>query len=319
MTRPSVAVVIPAYNAAPYIGRAIASVRAQKRKVDELVVVDDGSLDGTCDVVAALGEDIRLIRQPNAGPAAARNRGVQEASSELIAFLDADDEWLPDTLALLTDALAALPQVALATADMSAIDQFNRVVYPSWFGKHDLRESVKCWDRGPVPRPVAELLRKNFVGTSVVLVRTQVYRDLRGFRTDLRYGEDLELWARIAARHPIVCLPDVLGLRRVHPDNTTKATEALLIDLARMAEIIRDWGKDVLHDQGLDADTLVARARTDLGYWYFTLGRHADARKALRAAARARATPRTLRYLALSHLPGSAIAGLRRLRSSLHG
>jgi hypothetical protein len=93
----------------------------------------------------------------------------------------------------------------------------------------------------------------------------------------------------------------------------------MLADLVRMSEIVRGWGREILRNQGVDADTLVARARTDLGYWYFSAGRRAEARAALVAATREHATPRALRYLALSCLPSRAIAGLRRLKAELHG
>jgi hypothetical protein len=244
---------------------------------------------------------------------------VQEVSADAVAFLDADDEWVPDTVARLADVFAKHPDVALVTADMSAVDEAGRVVDPSWFSRHGLARTVQAWGAKPVPRALAALMRTNFVSTSVVLVRTAVLRAFGGFRTDLRYGEDLELWARIVAEHPVVCLPAVLGLRRSHPGNTTKATEALLRDLVRTREIVRAWGSDALRAQGVDADEMVASARTDLGYWYFSAGRRAEARAALLAAARERSSARALRYLALSCLPGAAIDGLRRLKAGLHG
>jgi glycosyltransferase involved in cell wall biosynthesis/arylsulfatase A-like enzyme len=314
-----IAAVIPAYNAARYIGRAIASAQAQTYPIASLVVVDDGSTDDTSQVAASLGAGIRLVQQPNAGPSAARNRGVEEASAEVIAFLDADDEWLPQTLERLVDVFTRYPEVALVTADMAAVDEAGRVIEPSWFSRHGLAERVRAWGAMPVPRALAELMRTNFVSTSVVAVRTAAFRALGGFRLDLRYGEDLELWARIAARHSVVCLPEVLGLRRSHPGNSTKATEALLRDLVRMNEIVREWGSDMLERQGSNAAEMVARARTDLGYWYFTVGRRAEARAALLAAARERTSRRALRYLALSCLPTSAIAGLRKIRAGVHG
>lgn len=315
----TIAAIIPAYNAARYIARAVASVRGQTRPVDAIVVVDDGSKDSTRTVAESLGHDIRLVVQENAGPSAARNRGAAQVSADYIAFLDADDEWLPETIAALADVLDRLPDVALATADMSAVDDAGGLIFPSWFARHGLADAVAGWASSPVPNPVAALMRKNFVATSVVLVRSAVFRALGGFRTDLRYGEDLELWARVAARHPIVCLPQRLGLRRSHGSNTTKATEALLLDLVRMSEVVRAWGGALLRAQGFDADDMVARARTDLGYWYFSVGRRGEARSVLLAAVRERAIPRALRYLALSCLPGAALNGLRRCKETLHG
>lgn len=95
MTRPLVSVVIPAFNAARFVGAALASVRAQAYEPLELIVVDDGSTDTTVNEVAAFDGAVTLICQPNAGPAAARNRGLELATGSLVAFLDADD-WWPD-------------------------------------------------------------------------------------------------------------------------------------------------------------------------------------------------------------------------------
>ena len=111
-------VVIPCFNAARYISSAIDSVLEQQWPELEIVVVDDGSTDGSADLVAARYPQVRLIRQANAGVAEARNRGIREASGRWIAFLDADDLWLPGKL---------LAQSALLRADPSA-----RMVYAAW-------------------------------------------------------------------------------------------------------------------------------------------------------------------------------------------
>src|ERR1700759_4661578 len=92
-----VSAVIPAYNRRNYLSRAINSVLAQTVPVDEIVVVDDGSSDGSADLVESLcGDRVRVIRQTNTGVAGARHRGVREARGEWIAFLDSDDEWMPE-------------------------------------------------------------------------------------------------------------------------------------------------------------------------------------------------------------------------------
>ena len=93
-------VIIPLYNKAPYIQRAFDSVLAQTFRDFELVVVDDGCTDGGAKIVARCSDPrVRIVRQTNAGPGAARNRGLREAQGELVAFLYADDEWLPEFLA----------------------------------------------------------------------------------------------------------------------------------------------------------------------------------------------------------------------------
>ncbi len=93
---PLISVVIPLYNKEPYIKRAIDSILAQKIQDYEIIVIDDGSTDKSAEVVKSFPDPrIRLIQQENAGVSAARNRGIEEAKAELIAFLDADDEWTP--------------------------------------------------------------------------------------------------------------------------------------------------------------------------------------------------------------------------------
>jgi glycosyltransferase involved in cell wall biosynthesis len=95
-----ISVIIPAYNAAPYLERAIHSVLVQTRPADEIILVDDGSTDNTAEVAARFGAKVKLICQANAGVSAARNTGILAAKGDWIAFLDADDEWLPDRLRL---------------------------------------------------------------------------------------------------------------------------------------------------------------------------------------------------------------------------
>jgi len=112
-----VSVIVPLYNKAPYVRRALDSVAAQTFGDFELIVVDDGSTDEGASVVESFGDGrVRLIRQENTGPGAARNRGINEARGEVLAFLDADDEWLPTYLEEGLRALdAAGPSVAAAT------------------------------------------------------------------------------------------------------------------------------------------------------------------------------------------------------------
>ncbi|MCI0498058.1 MAG: glycosyltransferase [Planctomycetales bacterium] len=106
-----ISVIIPAYNAQRHIGRAIDSVLKQARPADEVIVIDDGSADRTADIVRSYGGRVMLIQQPNAGVSAARNAGIAAAAGDWIAFLDADDEWLPEKLRLQCELLERNPQL----------------------------------------------------------------------------------------------------------------------------------------------------------------------------------------------------------------
>jgi glycosyltransferase involved in cell wall biosynthesis len=110
-----VSVIVPVFNGALFLAEAIASLRAQRRPVDEIVVVDDGSTDGSGELATALGPDVRVIRQPHAGAAAARNRGLEAARGDVIGFLDADDLWPVEKVALQAEVLVRAPEVGLVT------------------------------------------------------------------------------------------------------------------------------------------------------------------------------------------------------------
>ena len=314
---PKISVVIPAYNSAEYLPRAVQSVRSQTQPVDEIIVVDDGSTDGTAAVAADLEPQIRCLAQDNQGPASARNTGVEAATGELIAFLDADDEWTADKTASQLAVLEDNPDVALVAGDMAQIDAAGATCIPSWFEYQGVVVRVRVWNRCEIPNATAELVRKNFIPTGTVLVRKRVLQDVGGFRPELRYGEDLELWARIAAKHPIVCLPDLCMRRRRHATNVTAQTEPLLIDMVAVATTIKAWGGHALRAQGADPAAMVASAYADLGYWYFTQANWGAARSAFRSSLRARFSKRALIYEVALRLPNPWVARLRRGKQAL--
>ena len=113
----TISVVIPAYNCERYITRSIDSVLAQTRPVDEIIIVDDGSSDNTGEVVKRYGGKVRYIRQENAGASVARNTGIEAATGDWIAFLDGDDEWLPDKIKHQTELLSRNPNLVWVTGN----------------------------------------------------------------------------------------------------------------------------------------------------------------------------------------------------------
>lgn len=317
MTAPTVSVVIPTYNRARFLPGAIASIRQQSVPCAEIVVVDDGSTDDTAAVLASLGEGIRHIRQANAGPAAARNRGIREARGEFVAFLDTDDRWLPEKIARQLQVMASHPAVALVSADMAIEDEHGARMVDSNFAKRGLRAFFEQLDGAPVPEAPRRLLQLNFINTSTVLARREVLLELDCFDTRLRYGEDLELWLRIAARHPIACVPSVQEIRVEHSSNVTKSIEPMLRGYVDMARAIREWARDALPGWGVDPDRYVATALADLGYWYFSEGRHADARRTFALSLGEAASLRAALYGAAAWLPGPLLQALQRLKGTL--
>lgn len=315
MSDPTIAVVIPTYNRAAFLGPAVASIRAQSRRCTEIVIVDDGSTDDTARVVDRLGSGIRYVRQRNAGPAVARNRGIRETQADLIAFLDTDDRWLPKKLELQVEVMRRHPTVALVSADMAIEDDLGTLLTPSNFEKRGLRSFFEELSGQPIPHAPRRLLEVNFVNTSTALIRRDVLHALSGFDDRLRYGEDLELWLRIAARHDIACLPSVQEIRVEHATNVTKSIEPMLLDYVRRAEIVREWAAGTMPAWGKTPERYLSESLNDLGYWYFSEERLGDAKKAFERSLRSCVTGRALLYGASASMPLSLIRAVRAMKS----
>lgn len=211
----SVSVVIPLYNKVEFVERALQSVFDQTLQPIEIVIVDDGSSDGGAELVERIDDaGIRLIRQANAGVSAARNRGIETAKGELIAFLDADDEWMPDFLETIVRLHSNYPTAgAYATAytiieaDGSAIAPLLVNIPPApWEGLLDnyFRSSM------PIDRRLISKIKscKEFhfgepVWSSAVAVKKSVFKETGGFAVGEPQGEDLDMWGRIAIKYPI--------------------------------------------------------------------------------------------------------------------
>ena len=192
-----VGVVIPAYQAEATVAVAIASVVAQSHKDWAIVVVDDGSTDGTAAHVPTGEPRVRLLRQPNGGVSAARNAGLAALPPvDAVLFLDADDWLAADALARMAAALAACSAETVAVAAPHAVvDEDGRVVRvrPVPFRAGDIRRRL--------------MVRNLFVNGGHCMIRAGAAAASGGFRTDLRFGEDWEYWTRLAARGPFGVAP----------------------------------------------------------------------------------------------------------------
>lgn len=188
-----VSVVMPAFNNADTVGRALASIAAQTLPPAEVIVVDDGSTDGTAEAVRAMaaamnGVRLRLFRQTNQGAGAARNRAVVAARGTWLAFLDADDQWLP---AKIERSMAVLEAGGLI---MCSHNLFN--VGPDG---ETLNDSRARWLRDPAD-PYRTLFLRGFISSSTVVVRKDAVLAVGGFDAGLRSAQDYELWLAVLAR-----------------------------------------------------------------------------------------------------------------------
>ena len=196
-----ISAIIPTYNRASFLERAIGSVLAQRQPCGELIVVDDGSTDHTAALVERLAAGaavpIRLARQPNRGAAAARNTGIRLAKGQLLAFLDADDWWLPDKLAVQAAAMAARPEALIA---------HTREI---WF-RRGQRVNQKRRHDPPDGDIFAASLGMCVVGMSTVMARRELFDRCGLFDESLPCCEDYDLWLRVGCREPFLLVPEPL-------------------------------------------------------------------------------------------------------------
>lgn len=205
MSAPRVSCVIPVYNGERYLGEAIDSVLAQTSPVDEIVVVDDGSTDGSSAVAEGYGGPVRCVRQDNAGPSAASNRGVEAADGEVVAFLDADDRWRPQKIERQLACLEANPDLAVVFAHV-----LN-------FWEPELREEAERFREHRIARPTPGYVR----GT--MTVRRSAFVSAGLFDPRLDHGEVQEWILRARERNlGVDILPEVLLDRRLHRGNRSR-------------------------------------------------------------------------------------------------
>lgn len=219
----SISCVIPAFNAERYLGEALESVLGQTLPPDEVIVVDDGSTDGTADVAARYADRILYLRQDNAGQAAARNHGVEVASGKLLAFQDADDLWHPEKLARQAARFEARPEL-----DVSLTHIRN-------FWESELAREEEAMADHILASPKLP----GYTCQTMMVSRRGLER-IGPFNAALRFGEDIEWFMRAREAGVVLeLLPDVLVRRRFHPGNLTRRVGS---------QPLRDGLVDLLHD-----------------------------------------------------------------------
>jgi len=193
---------IGVYNAAPYLAEAIDSVRAQTHEPIELIVVDDGSTDGSGAIARSYGEVLLYERQPNRGNGAARNRAVERSSGDLFAFLDADDRFLPDKLERQRRTLERQPEIDMVFG------------YVREFVSPELTAEERMSIRSPAARPAP------WTAPNLMLIRRESFLRVGPFDETLKVGVTVDWYARaLEAGLRSAMLPDVVLERRLHLSN----------------------------------------------------------------------------------------------------
>ncbi len=209
--KPFFSVIIPTYNSAEKLVRAIKSVLSQTYKNYEIIIVDDGSSDNTAQVVKEIAQqDIRYIYKANGGPASARNMGIRTAFGKYICFLDADDEFMPDKLKIFYD-ICLNNEVFLYT-DAVYIDEVKNSSY--LFSNQVSIFQGHCFNA---------LMNNNFIVTSTVCIKRIIFDEIGYFNENvqLKFVEDYDLWLKITNKYPLTYINQPLTRYYIHQSNNS--------------------------------------------------------------------------------------------------
>ncbi len=316
---PEVSVIIPTYNRARYVTKAIESVLAQTYRDYEIVVVDDGSTDNTKEILQTYMDRIRYNYQDNSGVSAARNAGIKAAKGEWIAFLDSDDEWLPERLAIpmeqatrKSDVIAHITNLVFQAPNTEDIDLFEMRDIP--------RRNEESW---VIERPLIEQLRYQFANSATCLSRRKTLFDVGLFDEKLTIGEDFDLPCRLALAGPWVVNnkvltrlirrnePDHINLSRQHRDRPVYYCQCLVHIYAKLVSAknlnLREKRLVYKHLSG---------ARFDLGAAQLKLGDRGSGLANIRQSFLDNLSPKSLtRYLLVRTFGKSGISLIEKSRS----
>ena len=261
-----ISVVVPAFNAAETIVPALRSVLAQTRPADEVIVVDDGSQDGTAELVERELPGVKVLRQANAGPSAARNTAAEVAKGDWLAFLDSDDLWLEQKLAAQMAALGEEPEIGMCSSD--------------WVRSEDKAPPLP--PLGGLPRrhiTFDDIVRLNRFQTSTVLVRRELWRAVGGFRTAIDGTEDWDFWMRVSRRTDDLHLAWPLVVYRDEGLSYSKNSRRVYDAMHRM---LAEMGPPEGPIPEAAYRRLLAWHDVRFAYAFWRLGRKADLQAALR-------------------------------------
>jgi len=284
--QPLVSVIIPAYNASLYISEAIQSVLEQDYKNIEIIVINDGSTDDTSSILEEFNNNIIIINQENSGAAVARNKGLRAARGEYIAFLDADDVWLPGKLYTQVKYLEDHPDVGMVYCSWSEW-------YPDDNGKYSLPDNslYQNLDSGVDKEHsgwlYTKLLREPILNTDAVMIRTSIVKEVGFFDETLLRGQDYDYWLRLSRLTQIHKLKAILCLYRIHSKSISNKPHPHNYGYYVLKQNLDRWGNigpDGTTVSKKDIEEVLANISFRFGYMHYLNGDPWLAHKAFRTS-----------------------------------
>lgn len=304
----SISVIIPAYNAQDFIGEAIESVQSQNITDLQIIVVDDGSTDGTAEKVSHGYPNVTLVHKQNGGAATARNAGIASAQGDYIAFLDADDLWLPGKLSVQYQHLKTHPDIQLVCTRFARWDQNADGTYPPLdrliaeaeaIPEGELEDHLSGW-------VYHKLLLSCYVWTSTVMMRRSLLAKIGNFDESLRLGQDYDFWLRASRITQIHTLRRPMALYRQHPDSATVRGAPINYGARVITQAIKRWGYSSPDGNSVPARQVkkrIAGMHFDLGYRRYGQGMYSLAKNDFTSSLlQSPWQPRTWIYLLVSNI-----------------
>ena len=335
-----VSIIIPTYNRAPLVGRAVTSVLSQVRAGDEVIVVDDGSTDDTKGALAPFGERIRYLRTENAGAGAARNRGIRESGNPLVAFLDSDDEWMPGKLELQRRLMQARADILFSFSEFGNKSATGRVsrrcLRNGGFGWCE--DDPRSWDdilgKGVPYSSITSLpegfhdfhvhcgsmyvpvLARDYIYTSTVVVRREEAGAALRFAEDLPTFEDDICFARLSQKGIGSFLDIETAWNHGHAGPRLTGADELVKATTRIAIMTRVWGSDpeFLRQHGDLYDRILSQKRLRRIAYLLAQGRAKEARAEVRLIRRA-----SLAHRLIVAFPGPVVRSIVHVRRRIRG
>lgn len=298
----NVSVVIPTYNRAHLISRAVHSALSECAGGDEIIVVDDGSTDNTEAVVADIQGPIRYFKTRNSGAGAARSRGIDESRNPVVTFLDSDDEWLPGKLSIQREIFNRYENVVYSFSNFRVRNAHGVVMHDYLKNWHKderpwdviLGPGISSSDAGIRPESWGEftcytgnmfrtLLFENYIFTSTLAVRMNDRTRSIRFPSDLAFFEDWEYFARLANVGDGMYIEVETAIQHGHFGERLTNVPEILAASSRIKTIERTWGKDEVFREGNQQEYLNAleKERVKLAKLFIKSGRRAEARREL--------------------------------------
>ena len=300
---PLVSAVIPTYNSGEMVCEGVASALAQTYRPLEVIVVDDGSTDDTRERLARFGSEVRVICREHAGPAVARNAGIEASGGEYVAFLDADDLWLPEKVARCVARLVGEPEAGVAYSGVRILEMDT--------GRSYLLEQYE--KSGAMARDLFVECRG--VNTSTLVVRRECLDAVGGFDEEFFRAQDWDLMVRLAERFGYAHVPAALTERRLHA-RSLSVTHAHLYKRYNLLVLEKALARrpDLYGDLRARAHGL---AYLRFGMQHYGEFRMREARAELRASLAQEWSWRGWSYLLRTYLPADVVRVLRRARLAM--